>query len=735
LRTDPLRYPVPQAVRESVAVAPGATVTVEAQPVVEATVSDKPWSDFTAADYDVAQYHRACLIHNHEGAATSKSQCSLPVREPDGTLNRNGVHAAAARIGQVNTTAAKKAAARKALRRLYGQLDEEPPDSLSDEAARPAAGRRTAIRETPTLLREVASNGHIPIQLIKAGWSLNGNYYPAEVLRRDGPAAWPAGTLNYVDHDTDAEEEARPAGSLMRLASYQTTAARWDEDRQALVAEVRPFAPWREAVEDWARSGAIGMSIRAWVYGEDGEAEGRKGFIVSAIPQGRSVDYVTVPAAGGALLSAMESVRRRSLEARNIGVWLESRLHLTLTQFADDMYGSGRLTREERIALSGAIGAGLQAWTAHVEQAAPQLFRRDLYDEPDEMSTQAADEARATAEAPTDETRTALMNAIRAAYADADAKTWAWLKDFDPETSVVWFEADDGDGSTCWQQSYAIGGDGGASLTGDRVEVVARTVYQPVSAPGSGDAAEAAPASTLTATAVIENVTDGAPPTASNPPIKEEPVSGTQAGAPPVQAGTATVVDTPPVTAPPTPAVEAAPAPVVAPVVEAQPDAQTVAALEAVTAQLGEMQKSLAAVNARADQRDAENRALRNTNRASEAITAALRAPEFADVAGQIGTRVSARVLADVPTTTEGVVDEAKLTEAITAAVTDEASYVRTTRAEALEEAGVGLPRGLGSAPAVEADDGFDAELGEFFSDVLGMSEAQSKVAVKGRNN
>jgi hypothetical protein len=594
---------------------------------------------------------------------------------------------------------------------------------------------RRAATEAPTLIGEAAGRpGEVLVQLIKAGWSLNGNFYPASVLERDGPSAWASGTLNYVDHDTDTEEEARPAGSLQRLASYQTSDARWDEQRQALVATVRPFAPWREAVLDWARSGAVGMSIRAWLYGEEGEAEGQRGFIVSGIPQGRSCDYVTVPAAGGALLSVLESVQTRAAtEARNVGAWLESRLHLALTQLADDMYGDGRLTREERIVLSSAVGEGLAAWTSRVEADAPQLFQRDLYTYPEPAPT-AAEEQRRTAEAATEQTRAALDRALRAAYAADD--TYVWVRDFDPDAGLVWFDIS-GDGeSATWQQGYAPAGDSNAlALTGERTQVSARTVYEPVPAgdepDGAADEAPAdpAPQATPTAVAVTENVTDGAPPTAPNPPIEEEPVSGTQTGAPPVQAGTATVVDTPPeaTITPPTPA------PAVQEV--AQPDAQTVAALESVTARLAETQKALVALNARADQRDAENRALRNTSRASEAVAAALRAPEFADVAAQIGARVSARVLASVPTTAEGVVDEAKLTEVIAAAAGDEAAYLRNSRAEALEEAGVGLPRGLGSASTAEADDGFDAEMGDFFTGTLGLDAEQAKIATRGRGN
>lgn len=97
-------------------------------------VSEKPWSDYTAADYSPEQWHAACLIHQHDGAPTSKGQCKLPVRTPTGTVNRNGVHAAAAALagarGGVDASDAEKAAAAKALLGLYAKLDEEPPVSL-----------------------------------------------------------------------------------------------------------------------------------------------------------------------------------------------------------------------------------------------------------------------------------------------------------------------------------------------------------------------------------------------------------------------------------------------------------------------------------------------------------------------------------------------------------------------------------------------------------------------------
>lgn len=90
-----------------------------------ATVSSKPWSDFTQADYSDAQWKAACLI-----TGPDKSDCKLPIREPDGTLNSNGVHAAAGRLGQTDAPPAEKQAAAKALMSAYSTMGEKPPPTV-----------------------------------------------------------------------------------------------------------------------------------------------------------------------------------------------------------------------------------------------------------------------------------------------------------------------------------------------------------------------------------------------------------------------------------------------------------------------------------------------------------------------------------------------------------------------------------------------------------------------------
>jgi hypothetical protein len=97
-------------------------------------VSDKPWAQFTEAMYSIGQWRRACLVDTGTGDPESKARYKLPVREPDGVLNRNGVHAAAGGhgIGAVQgiSSEQRRAAARTLVGLYRNQLGEEPPDSL-----------------------------------------------------------------------------------------------------------------------------------------------------------------------------------------------------------------------------------------------------------------------------------------------------------------------------------------------------------------------------------------------------------------------------------------------------------------------------------------------------------------------------------------------------------------------------------------------------------------------------
>jgi hypothetical protein len=101
-------------------------------------VSDKPWGDISEADYASTEaFCQACLINGNDAPNPvdwSKGLCKLPVKEPGGALNRNGVHAAAAALsgarGGVKAHPAEKRSAAKKLMGLYHEMDEMAPDSV-----------------------------------------------------------------------------------------------------------------------------------------------------------------------------------------------------------------------------------------------------------------------------------------------------------------------------------------------------------------------------------------------------------------------------------------------------------------------------------------------------------------------------------------------------------------------------------------------------------------------------
>lgn len=98
-------------------------------------ISEKPWGQVSEADYPTAAaFCSASLIDLNTSRDKTKGNCKLPVFDPAGALNRAAVHAAAAVLaggrGGVDAPPAKKRAAARRLLTFYGELDEEPPESL-----------------------------------------------------------------------------------------------------------------------------------------------------------------------------------------------------------------------------------------------------------------------------------------------------------------------------------------------------------------------------------------------------------------------------------------------------------------------------------------------------------------------------------------------------------------------------------------------------------------------------
>jgi hypothetical protein len=299
---------------------------------------------------------------------------------------------------------------------------------------------------TPLSERAIRSDGTVGLRLIGPGWGTSG-YYGRDVLERDIPRIFPAGTQMFWNHPTPTEEMERPEGDLRNLAAVIVSDPVWMDAGPAgpgMYAESRPFTGYAQTIDEIGEH--IGVSIRGLGRYAIGTAEGREGKIVQEIAAGKSIDFVTAPGAGGAVIKIFESApgaaplpapgsspegggrlglhetvatieqflaeagrvlsganekklraameqimavlsmmdpasesARKLAEARNIGEWLESRLHLSLTTIADEMYGDGRVSREERKSMSSAIGAALDAYRTDLLANAGQLFQRDTW--------------------------------------------------------------------------------------------------------------------------------------------------------------------------------------------------------------------------------------------------------------------------------------------------------------------------------------------------------------------
>lgn len=158
---------------------------------------------------------------------------------------------------------------------------------------------------------EFGSKGIWRSRLIEADVQGSSGYYPAEVLRRDGAAAFPTGTHVYLDHPSLTEEMDRPERSVRDLAGFLIDDARYEEgpDGRGLFARIQ-FIP---AVKDQIQSLAphVGLSIRA--AGEIEETS--TGRVVRSIREGLSVDVVTRAGAGGRLINMTESAQTDSSTA------------------------------------------------------------------------------------------------------------------------------------------------------------------------------------------------------------------------------------------------------------------------------------------------------------------------------------------------------------------------------------------------------------------------------------
>lgn len=223
----------------------------------EVFVSDKPWSQFTQADYTDQQWYSACVLHKN-GQSTAKSDNGLPIKEPGGALNRNGVHAAAGRFNQVQASPEAKAAAARALRGAYATLGEDPPDAIKATGDTVAFGRGPGWITNPEDTRRLHDYWTVPGHegYAKIGWGTDGDFArckveigqeiaeedPATVAKymnqicaqwhHDATGFWPGHAPAETHRHSLDSESADAAPALSLVASIPKAPADWFRDPQ-----------------------------------------------------------------------------------------------------------------------------------------------------------------------------------------------------------------------------------------------------------------------------------------------------------------------------------------------------------------------------------------------------------------------------------------------------------------------------------------------------------------------
>lgn len=219
-------------------------------------------------------------------------------------------------------------------------------------------------RVTETATFEASKPGRFEVTIVTPGVGSSGVYTPEVLARAAEEGVFKAGTHLHLDHASEPG-----ARSVTTLAAVLTEDARWDPDwvdpetgnLGRLVAEARPIGANGDTVREMAD--VIGVSISAAAeFGVGQDDDGRPVRAVERlIPHPlNTVDFVSVPGRGGRF-SVLEAAKAQ--EAATVATYLEARVHSFMQAMFADMYGDGRLTKDEWTVMQHAAGEAVIALT------------------------------------------------------------------------------------------------------------------------------------------------------------------------------------------------------------------------------------------------------------------------------------------------------------------------------------------------------------------------------------
>ena len=180
---------------------------------------------------------------------------------------------------------------------------------------------------SPRIFRE--SPGSVwEVVLIAAGWSKNNRYYSAETLRKAIPLFENA-PISLYGYDPGQERNHVPTqwrdssqGLVANIAGWVTGVHEAVVDgRMALVGNFDTAgSSVKELLAKMPNSNALGLSIDAVGQSLIGEAEGRRGYLVTSVDYVYELTIVDRPAAGGKFLRMIASMG--SAKKANFWEWL-----------------------------------------------------------------------------------------------------------------------------------------------------------------------------------------------------------------------------------------------------------------------------------------------------------------------------------------------------------------------------------------------------------------------------
>ena len=285
---------------------------------------------------------------------------------------------------------------------------------------------KTKISESTntSVLKPVKGTRKWLVRLITEGQGSTG-VYTKEALQGSFAEAFPVGTHMYIDHATEVESFERPEGTLTKLAAVIAETPYWRDDPEpGMYATVEVVEQWASFIEQVAD--IIGVSIHCGatlVQDDDIVTAGEplppviESFIPSPV---NSVDFVTVPGAGGRLVEALESFKK-----------------------GNAIMGSSNKHNSERKRMDKEFKEALEALdtklSALVEALADKAKKKDEEDEEDakKAKEEEEDKAKKAKEAILALTDSDLPEVSRVRVAEAIARGYDAKAILDRETKLV----------------------------------------------------------------------------------------------------------------------------------------------------------------------------------------------------------------------------------------------------------------------------------------------------------